>query len=82
MDSNHLFLYKGDFKLINGYVTYDELKIITGYSDSTLKKLLIDGLSYHELGIQVESDRRYTKSLEQHLFDLQEVENWLKVHVY
>ena len=45
--------------MIDGYITYNELKIITGYSDKLLTRLLIQGMNTHELevvkGIRVEN---------------------------
>ena len=68
--------------MINGYVTYNELKLITGYSDPMLNQLLIQGISQHQLEIQVDSDKRFSRPLRECLFNLSEVENWIKLHIF
>ena len=65
--------------MLAGYVTYDELKIITGYSDAFLNKLILNGLNVHE------ADATYSRvdsKIKQTLFSLQEVEDWLRVHIF
>ena len=34
--------------MLAGYITYEELKLITGYSDVILNKLITKGLNFHE----------------------------------
>lgn len=65
--------------MLNGYVTYDELRIITGYSEPFLNKLIVEGLKIHEADLQ---PHKVTHKLKEKLFSLQEVENWLKVHIF
>lgn len=67
--------------MIAGYVTFDELKIITGYPEKFLKSLLLKGLNFHE--ITLDTDFNSEKSIKgQTLFSLKEVEEWIKVHVF
>ena len=56
--------------MLNGYVTYDELKLITGFNDYFLSKLITKGLNLHEADLEynnlnkpVRSDR-YIASLQ------------------
>lgn len=65
--------------MLAGYVTYDELKYITGYSDSFLNKLIIKGLNMHEADLEY---KNMSSNIKQMLFSLQEVEDWLRVHVF
>lgn len=65
--------------MLAGYVTYEELKIITGYSDKFLNKLIINGLNIHEADLQY---KQMNSKIKQMLFNLQEVEDWLKVHIF
>lgn len=67
--------------MIAGYITYNELKLITGYSDQLLKNLILQGLNIHELEVAVEASQKDQKINEQ-VFNLKEIENWLKVHIY
>lgn len=70
--------------MLAGYITYDELKLITGYSDTFLSKLITKGLQFHEADLEYNNPKKpknpynYKKTL----FNLQEVEDWLKVHVF
>ena len=70
--------------MLNGYVTYKELKLITGFSDCFLSRLITKGLNIHEVDLEYNSvnkpkrEDRY-KNL---LFNLEEVENWLRVHIF
>ena len=68
--------------MINGYVTYNELKIITGFDDNLLRQLLLEGLTHHELEVNITIDKRYNKPLKEQLFNLEEVEKWISTHVY
>lgn len=61
--------------MIAGYVTYDELKIITGFNDYTLNTLIKTGMRAHQI---TPEGRTYKQSL----FNLQEVEDWAKVHLF
>lgn len=67
--------------MIAGYITYDELKLITGYSDQLLKNLILQGLNIHEVEVAIEGSHKDRKVTEQ-VFNLKEIENWLKVHIY
>ena len=70
--------------MLNGYVTYDGLKLITGFNDYFLSKLITKGLNIHEADLEYNNinkpkrEDRY-KTI---LFNLAEVENWLKVHIF
>lgn len=68
--------------MIDGYITYNELKIITGYSDKLLTRLLIQGMNTHELevvkGIRVENPI----PIREQVFSLEEVESWLNIHIF
>ena len=57
--------------MLAGWVTYEELKLITGFSDNFLNKLIANGLETKIVG----------KNTKDRLFNLQEVEEWLKVHL-
>lgn len=65
--------------MLDGYVTYEELKIITGYSEKFLNKLIVKGLKFHEADLQPE---RITHKLKECLFSLKEVESWLRIHIF
>lgn len=66
--------------MINGYVTYEELKVITGYSDDFLKFLIVNGIKSHQ--IKTNKVTNVTYKLKDQLFNLKEVEEWLKLVVY
>ena len=65
--------------MIAGYVTYEELKLITGFDDKFLNKLIIKGLNIHEADLEY---TKFTSKYKQMLFNLAEVEEWLKVHIF
>lgn len=65
--------------MLAGYVTYEELLLITGFSEKVLNKLIIKGLNLHEMDLE---PNKLTSKYKQQLFDLSEVEEWLKVHVF
>jgi hypothetical protein len=69
--------------LINGYVTFEELKVITGYSDSALVRLIMQGINQHQLellgGVY---NQEVAKPIREQLFNLEEVEKWLRIHIY
>ncbi len=65
--------------MLAGYVTYDELLLITGFSEKFLNKLIIKGLNMHEADLEYE---KLSSKYKQQLFNLQEVEDWLKVHIF
>lgn len=67
--------------MIAGYVTFDELLLLTGFTENYLKKLLLNGLKYHEIHLKY-NDMTTKPPLRQCLFDLNEVEEWIKVHVF
>ena len=60
--------------MIAGYVTYDELKLITGFPDRLLSGILSEGVRLHAITI----GESYTKTL----YNLKEVEDWIRVHIY
>lgn len=66
--------------MLNGYVTYEELKIITGFSDHFLNYMIRNGLNCHQ--IKTNRYSRVSHKLKDQLFNLQEVEEWLKLVVY
>lgn len=70
--------------MLNGYITYRELKLLTGYSDVFLSKLIVRGLNLHEADLdynkQIKDKRKDRYS--QTLFNLDEVEQWLKAHIF
>ena len=68
--------------MINGYITYNELKIITGYSDVILSRLIKQGLNCHELELVSGAYKKVAVPIQQQLFKLNEVEDWLKIHIY
>ncbi len=68
--------------MINGYITYNELKIITGFDDEILRHLLLQGMSQHQLEVNVTTTKGNEKTLQEQVFNLQEVENWLRIHIY
>lgn len=68
--------------MINGYVTFDELLIITGFTPTQLHKLLYEGLACHELDITRYQVHKYSVPINERLFNLQEVEKWISSHIY
>ena len=67
--------------MINGYVTFEELKIITGLDNLLLEKLIREGVTLHELSYEP-LDGRISRKLEQRLFNLDEVTKWISLHIY
>lgn len=67
--------------MLAGYVTYKELKLITGFSDSFLNKLIVKGMNLNEADLEYER-LNFPSKYTQLLFNLQDVEEWLKVHVF
>lgn len=70
--------------MLNGYVTYNELKLITGFSDVFLHKLISKGLSIHEVDLEYNNVKAPIRqsNYKQVLFNLAEVEEWLRVHIF
>ena len=68
--------------MIAGYITYNELKIITGYSDSILTKLLVQGINSHELEVVKGIRKDKIIPITEQLFNLKEVEKWLNIHIF
>jgi len=70
--------------MLNGYVTYDELKLITGFNDYFLSKLITKGLTIHEADLEYNNINKPKREdrYKNMLFNLAEVENWLKVHIF
>ena len=66
--------------MINGYVTYKELLLITGLENKVLDKLIRNGLTYHE--ISYENINPDSVSIHNKLFNLEEVINWISLHIY
>lgn len=67
--------------MINGYVTYDELKILTGLDDSQLGKMIRQGLALHELDM-TPIDGRTSNNVKVNLFNLRQVLDWMSIHIY
>ena len=65
--------------MLAGYVTYDELKLITGFSEKFLNRLILRGMNIHEIDLDY---RRLPSNYRQQLFNLAEVEEWIKVHIF
>ena len=65
--------------MINGYVTFNELVLITGLPEYKLRKLISAGMKYHTLGYVLENNRTSYKDC---LYNLDEVINWIKVHIF
>lgn len=63
--------------MLNGYVTYEELKLITGYPDKLLKELLLQGMSQHQINIATNKSE-----ITQQIFNLDEVVKWITVHLF
>lgn len=70
--------------MIAGYVTYNELKIITGFTDAFLSKLITKGLNLHEVDLEYNNEKKPKRpdAYKQAMFNLQEVEEWLKAHIF
>lgn len=70
--------------MLNGYVTYDELKTITGFSDYILNKLITKGMNFHELDLEYNNEIKPQRRerYKQRLFNLAEVEEWLRLHIF
>lgn len=61
--------------MLAGYVTYKELLIITGYPPAKLNALIKKGLNQKELKVG-----RLTDRYKLMLFDIQEVEEWIRMY--
>ncbi len=76
--------------MLAGYVTYDELLLITGFSNAFLSKLIVQGLTLHQADLQYiqltelqeANSRKCSQVYKQTLFNLAEVEEWLRMHVF
>ena len=70
--------------MLAGYITYEELKLITGYSEVILNKLITKGLAFHELDLEYNNTNKPKRSdrYKRLLFNLQEVEQWLRLHIF
>lgn len=55
--------------------------MLTGFKEPLLRKLIIEGITRHELSINtfIKSNK---KNLDEQLFNLDEVVNWIKLHIY
>ena len=56
--------------------------LITGFDEKLLKKLIIEGITRHELTIDQFITNPNKKDLKEQLFNLNEIINWIKIHVY
>lgn len=63
--------------MIAGYVNYQELKLLTGFNDIMLKRIIKEGRL--DKKITVFGKVRY---VEEALFNLKEVEEYIKVMIY
>ena len=63
--------------MIAGYVNYQELKLLTGFNDTMLKRIIKEGRL--DKKITVFGKVRY---LEEALYNLKEVEEYIKVMIY
>ena len=63
--------------MLNGYITYDELKIITGYPDKVLRNLLLQGMSQHQINVNANK-----LNITQQVFNLDEVVKWISIHLF
>jgi hypothetical protein len=63
--------------MIAGYVTYQELKLITGFSDNFLRKLITAGRLEKKLTLFGK-----TQCYEKALYNLNEVEEFIRIMVY
>ena len=63
--------------MIAGYVNYQELKLLTGFSDTMLKRIIKEGRL--DKKITVFGKVRY---VEDSLFNLKEVEDYIRVMIY
>ena len=61
--------------MLAGYVTYEELKLITGFSDVFLKGFLREGVKAHVITIEDKKSPQYTEIL----YSLDEVEECLRL---
>ena len=64
--------------MLNGYITYNELKLITGYDDTLLKNIIMQGLTSHELTCQSSRGKEIT----QNIYNLDEVVKWISLHIF
>ena len=49
--------------MLAGYVTYEELKLITGYPDRFLNQLIVNGLNIHEADLNMKQIGGNTKQM-------------------
>ena len=63
--------------MIAGYLNYQELKLLTGFNDTMLKRITKEGRL--DKKITVFGKVRY---VEEALFNLKEVEEYIKVMIY
>lgn len=66
--------------MVNGYLTYDELKLISGLDEKLLNKLIRDGLTLNEIEY-IPCDIRYN-NMSQSLFNYDQVQRWIGLHIY
>ena len=69
--------------MINGYVTFNELELITGLDAKLLKNLLLLGMNNNVLDVDMqEVNNCYKKPLREQIFNLQQVQDWICLHIY
>lgn len=64
--------------MLDGYVTYKELKLITGLPENILNALIVQGVNQRQL----EVDNSDGVELKHMLYNLAQFEKWMRVHIY
>lgn len=65
--------------MIAGFMTFNELKLVTGFTDAQLSKLIREGLEADYITMEDGTSNRYYKSA---LFNVKQVEEWIRLHIY
>lgn len=69
--------------MIDGYVTLEELQVLTCFNKTFLRKLILSGLSRKELFISNGSRKDDLKQpFQQTMFKLSDVEKWIRIHIF
>ena len=67
--------------MIAGYITYNELKLITGFSDYQLKNIITEGIKKYALNVYGKNSKK-PYFYKDYLYDLQEVEEWIRMFIF